>query len=253
MAPSSTSSRQLYGTTLICGFAHICGFPVGILANNGVLFSESALKGTHFIELCQPAQHSVVVPAEHHRLHGRQQGGSAGHRQGRRQAGHRGRQHQCAEIHRHHRRQLRRRQLRHGRARLQSPFSVDVAECAHLGDGRRTGRERARDHPAGGGGGERRQMDRRGRYRVQGADPRAIRQARRCVLCHRAPVGRRRDRSRGYADGAGAGARRRHERAGSGTDALWCFPDVKAASAASSLPGMSHERHDRRNACSTVL
>jgi 3-methylcrotonyl-CoA carboxylase beta subunit len=44
--------KQLYGTTLVCGFAHIAGFPVGILANNGILFSESALKGTHFIELC---------------------------------------------------------------------------------------------------------------------------------------------------------------------------------------------------------
>jgi 3-methylcrotonyl-CoA carboxylase beta subunit len=43
--------KQLYGTTLVCGFAHICGFPIGILANNGILFSESALKGTHFIEL----------------------------------------------------------------------------------------------------------------------------------------------------------------------------------------------------------
>jgi 3-methylcrotonyl-CoA carboxylase beta subunit len=43
--------KQLYGPTLICGFAHIHGFPVGILANNGVLFSESALKGAHFIEL----------------------------------------------------------------------------------------------------------------------------------------------------------------------------------------------------------
>jgi 3-methylcrotonyl-CoA carboxylase beta subunit/propionyl-CoA carboxylase len=41
-----------YGTTLVTGFAHICGIPVGIIANNGVLFSESALKGTHFIELC---------------------------------------------------------------------------------------------------------------------------------------------------------------------------------------------------------
>ena len=43
--------KQHYGTTLVCGFAHIHGFPVGILANNGILFSESALKGTHFIEL----------------------------------------------------------------------------------------------------------------------------------------------------------------------------------------------------------
>jgi acetyl-CoA carboxylase carboxyltransferase component len=44
--------KTRYGTTLICGFARIGGYPVGILANNGVLFSESALKGTHFIELC---------------------------------------------------------------------------------------------------------------------------------------------------------------------------------------------------------
>jgi 3-methylcrotonyl-CoA carboxylase beta subunit len=44
--------KALYGTTLVCGFAEIHGSTVGILANNGILFSESALKGTHFIELC---------------------------------------------------------------------------------------------------------------------------------------------------------------------------------------------------------
>ncbi|HWK47415.1 MAG TPA: carboxyl transferase domain-containing protein [Stellaceae bacterium] len=44
--------KQLYGPTLICGFAHIWGYPVGIIANNGILFSESAVKGAHFIELC---------------------------------------------------------------------------------------------------------------------------------------------------------------------------------------------------------
>ncbi|HYP42133.1 MAG TPA: carboxyl transferase domain-containing protein [Chloroflexia bacterium] len=44
--------KALYGTTLVCGFARILGYPVGIVANNGILFSESALKGTHFIELC---------------------------------------------------------------------------------------------------------------------------------------------------------------------------------------------------------
>jgi acetyl-CoA carboxylase carboxyltransferase component len=44
--------KALYGTTLVCGFAHILGYPVGIIANNGILFSESALKATHFIELC---------------------------------------------------------------------------------------------------------------------------------------------------------------------------------------------------------
>ncbi len=44
--------KARYGTTLVCGFAHVEGMPVGIIANNGILFSESALKGTHFIELC---------------------------------------------------------------------------------------------------------------------------------------------------------------------------------------------------------
>ena len=44
--------KQLYGSTVVCGFAHICGYPVAIVANNGILFSESALKAAHFIELC---------------------------------------------------------------------------------------------------------------------------------------------------------------------------------------------------------
>ena len=44
--------KARFGTTLVCGFAHIEGMPVGIIANNGILFSESAQKGTHFIELC---------------------------------------------------------------------------------------------------------------------------------------------------------------------------------------------------------
>jgi acetyl-CoA carboxylase carboxyltransferase component len=44
--------KALYGETLVCGFARLMGYPVGIIANNGILFSESALKATHFIELC---------------------------------------------------------------------------------------------------------------------------------------------------------------------------------------------------------
>jgi 3-methylcrotonyl-CoA carboxylase beta subunit len=47
-----TEFKPLYGKTLVCGFARIHGYPVGILANNGILFSESALKGAHFIQLC---------------------------------------------------------------------------------------------------------------------------------------------------------------------------------------------------------
>jgi 3-methylcrotonyl-CoA carboxylase beta subunit len=44
--------KALYGVTLVCGFARIFGYPVGVIANNGILFSESSLKGAHFIELC---------------------------------------------------------------------------------------------------------------------------------------------------------------------------------------------------------
>jgi acetyl-CoA carboxylase carboxyltransferase component len=44
--------KALYGRTVVCGFARIWGYPVGVIANHGVLFSESALKATHFIELC---------------------------------------------------------------------------------------------------------------------------------------------------------------------------------------------------------
>ncbi|MBI1868087.1 MAG: methylcrotonoyl-CoA carboxylase [Methylocystis sp.] len=52
--------KRLYGPTLVAGFAHICGYPVGVVANNGVLFSESAQKGAHFIELCAQRQTPLV-------------------------------------------------------------------------------------------------------------------------------------------------------------------------------------------------
>ncbi len=52
--------KSNYGTTLVCAFAHIWGFPVGIVANNGVLFSESALKAAHFVELCDQRRIPLV-------------------------------------------------------------------------------------------------------------------------------------------------------------------------------------------------
>ena len=140
--------KRAYGTTLVCGFAHIWGYPVGILANNGILFSEVGAEGRAFHRAVLPARHPAGVSAEHHRLHGRPQIRGRRHRQGRRQAGDRGRLRGGAEVHRDHRRQLRRRQLRHVRARLRSALPVDVAERAHLGDGRRAGRERAGAGPA---------------------------------------------------------------------------------------------------------
>lgn len=52
--------KPLFGNTLVTGFAHIYGMPVGIIANNGVLFSESALKATHFIELCEQREVPLI-------------------------------------------------------------------------------------------------------------------------------------------------------------------------------------------------
>src|SRR5690606_27744214 len=52
--------KARYGKTLVCGFAHIHGYPVGIIANNGILFAESALKGAHFIELCNQRNVTLV-------------------------------------------------------------------------------------------------------------------------------------------------------------------------------------------------
>ena len=52
--------KARYGTTLVCGFAHMMGMPVGIIGNNGVLFSESAVKGAHFVELCSQRKIPLV-------------------------------------------------------------------------------------------------------------------------------------------------------------------------------------------------
>ena len=94
-----------------------------------------------------PARHSADLPAEHHRLHGRAEIRSRRHRQGRCQVGHRGILRQGAKVHGDHRWQLRRRQLRHVRARVQPALPVDVAERPHLGHGRRAGGHRAGDDP----------------------------------------------------------------------------------------------------------
>ena len=159
-----------YGATLVCGFAHIHGLPVAILANNGVLFSESAQKGAHFIELaCQRRIPLLFLQnisgfmvggkyeAEGIAKHGAKLvtavataqvpkitvliGGSFG-------AGNYG---MC------------------GRA-YQPRFLFTVAQRPHLGDGRRTGRLGARDRPPRCG-----QVDARGSRGLQGTDPPEVR------------------------------------------------------------------------------
>ena len=176
-------------------------------ANNGILFSESALKGTHFIELCCREGIPLVFLQNIAGLHGGPGGGGGRHRQGRRQAGDRGGLRGGAEVHRGHRRQLRRRQLRHVRPRLRSALPVSVAERAHLGDGRRAGGERARHHQARGARAHRRQLERGRGGAAQGADSRAIRAAGASLLRLGAALGRRRHRSARHAPRAGIGAR----------------------------------------------
>ena len=134
--------KPLYGPTLVTGFARLHGHPVGIIANNGVLFAESALKGAHFIELCDQPEDPAAVPAEHHRVHGRPRLRGRRHRQARRQDGHRRRLRPGAEADRRHRRLVRRRQLLDVRPGLLAPLPVHLAQRPHLGDGRRAGGQR---------------------------------------------------------------------------------------------------------------
>src|SRR5258708_4897122 len=218
--------KALYGETLICGFAHIHGFPIGILANNGILFSESALKGTHFIELASQrnipllflqnitgfmvgrkyeaggiakdgAKMVTAVATTNVPKYTVIIGGSYG-------AGNYGmcRRAYCPRL-----------------VWVWADAPISVMGRAHgapvLGLPRQEGTR------AQGGDVE------RGRRRgIQGADPRAIRAAGPSVLCHRAAVGRRRHRSRGYAHGAEPRACRRAQRAAAGANALRHLQDV---------------------------
>ena len=96
----------------------------------------------------QPARHPARLPAERHRLHGRPAVRARRHREGRREDGARRRQLRGAEVHGDHRRVVRRRQLRHVRPRLRAAAALDVAERAHLRDGRRAGGVGARHRQA---------------------------------------------------------------------------------------------------------
>ena len=154
--------KALYGETLVCGFARIEGYPVGILANNGVLFAESAQKGAHFIELaCKRRVPLVFLQNITGFMVGKEYEAGGIARDGAKLvmavAYARG-----AEVHGRHRRLVRRRQLRDVRPRLRAAAALDVAERAHLGDGRRAGGDGADD----------------GRRRRSGRDPREVRGAR---------------------------------------------------------------------------
>ena len=81
--------KARYGTTLVTGFAHIYGYPVGIVANNGILFGESAQKGAHFIELCSQRGIPLIFLQNITGFMVGRRYENAGHREGRREDGHR--------------------------------------------------------------------------------------------------------------------------------------------------------------------
>ena len=136
MAAGCTSSSRATATTLVTGFARIYGYPVGIIANNGVLFSESALKATHFIELCCARRIPLLflqnitgfIVGKRY-----EQGGIA--KDGAKMVNAVANA-QVPEVHGDHRRVERRGKLRHVRARVFAAAAFHVAQRAHLGDGR---------------------------------------------------------------------------------------------------------------------
>ena len=194
--------KPTYGTTLVTGYAHIHGYPVGILANNGILFSESSREGRAVHPALQPDQHADPLPPEHHRLHGRQPLRAGRHHQGRRQAHQRRLELHGPAPHHDGRRLLRRRQLRHGRPRLRPALRLQLAEPPHRRHGPRAARRRALDR-APPGRRARRAAVRRGRGRddqADGAGP--DREGELRLLRDRARLGRRHHRPARHAHGA---------------------------------------------------
>ncbi len=183
--------KREYGETLVTGFARIHGHPVGIVANNGVLFSESAQKGAHFIELCdQRGVPLLFLQNISGFMVGRdaEAGGIAKH----------GAKMVTAVVddpraqaHRRHRRLLRGGQLLDVRARLLAAIPLDVAERPHLRHGRGPGRLRARHRAPRAA---RRRLEPRAAGGLRGPRARALRAAGQPLLLDRSTVGRRHHR-----------------------------------------------------------
>ncbi len=201
-----------FGQTLVTGFARIHGHPVGIVANNGILFSESAQKGAHFIELCDQRGIPLVFlqnisgfmvgkdyEAGGIAKHGAKMvtavacarvpkltvvvGGSYGA----------GNYSMCG--------------------RAYSPLPVDVARRQDLRDGRRAGRVGPRDRETGPVGGARRGVAHGGRGVLQGPRPAAVRAPGQRLLRDRPTLGRRGHRPDGDPPGPGSGPDRLCQRA----------------------------------------
>ena len=203
---SSTSSRRTTARRWSPALPASAGMPVGILANNGILFSEIGAEGRAFHRAVLPARASRCCscrtsPASWWAAQ-YEAGGIAkdGAKMVTAVA--------CAQVPKitvDHRRLLRRRQLRHVRPRLRAALPVHVAQRAHLGDGRRAGGERAGDVRRDNIEAEGKAVEGRGGGGLQGADPSTVRARGPPLLRHRAAVGRRHHRPGRDAPGAGAG------------------------------------------------
>ncbi len=237
--------KALYGETLVCGFAKIWGYPVGIVANNGILFSESSLKGAHFIELCnQRGIPLVFLQNITGFMVGREYENGGIARDG-------------AKL------------VTAVACSVVPKFTVVIGGSFGAGNYGMCGRAydprflwmwpNARISVMGGeqaasvlatvrrdgieARGER--VVRRGRGGVQGADPRPVRAPGLAVLLHRAAVGRRRHRPGRHPPGARHGPRRRRQRPGPRA-VLRRLPDVVA-------DGRATSTFDRREGTTHVL
>ena len=218
--------KARYGTTLVCGFAHVMGMPVGIVGNNGVLLSESALKGAHFVELCSQRRIPLVFLQNITGFMVGRRYESGGIAKDGAKAGDRGRHDARAQDHHAGRRLLRRRQLRHVRARLRPALPVDMAQQPDQRHGRRTGGRRACHGAARCAGTRRRKLDARGGDRLQAPHDRDVRAPVASALCLRPALGRRHRGPAQKPRRAGVVAVRNAERADRG-HALRPVPDVR--------------------------
>ena len=188
--------KALYGTTLVTGFARIHGYPVGIVANNGMLFSETALKGAHFVELCgQRGMPLLFLQNITGFMVGKryEQGGIAKDGAKMVQAVATaavpkltvliGASHGAGNY-------------AHVRPRLPAALPLHVAQRAHLGDGRRAGRAASSSGQAGAARARRQKLGAAEEQAITAPIRRQVRGRGQPLLRDLAPVGRRHHRPR---------------------------------------------------------
>ena len=182
--------KPMYGTTLVTGWAHVHGYPVGILANNGILFSESSEKGAQFIQLCNQTDMPLLFLQN---ITGFMVGTplrAGRHHQGRREAHQRGLELTVPHLTIMIGASLRRRQLRDVRPRLRPALPLHLAEPPHRGDGPASSSPGVLSIVRRAGGRARRAAVRRGEDAAMRADGRAAdRQGVVRLLRHRARCG----------------------------------------------------------------